>query len=280
MDGRACSFLALALSLGLCGCLPSQMKTTTVESQPLPPVDKADGEEAKSLNPFASKPKREPRLELAMGIYREQKALSMKEDPEKQAQALDDARKIYQEILNYDNKYLEAYRGLGRVYIAQRDYDRAVATYQKALELHPKTAQLYADWSVVHSKQNDFNGAITKLNKAVELDPQNAEILKTLGVNQVCAGQVEQGIETLSRGRNKETAHYYVARLFDRKNQAAEARRHAQRAVEINPDYGDARTFLVELDRRNQVPSTVPLPSTLPLASNLPPSVSLQFAEN
>jgi tetratricopeptide (TPR) repeat protein len=266
MDGRAWSFLALALSLGLCGCLPSQMKTTTVETQPSPLLEKGDGEESKSLNPFASKAKREPRLELAMGIYREQKALSMKDDPEKQAQALDDARKIYQEILNYDNKYLEAYRGLGRVYIAQREYDRAVATYQKALELHPKAAQLYADWSVVHSKQNDFNGAIAKLNKAVELDPQNADFLKTLGVNQVCAGQVEQGIETLSRGRNRETAHYYIARLFERKNQAAEARQHAQRAIEINPEYGDARTFLVELDRRNQVPSTSQ------------PSISLQFA--
>jgi len=266
MDGRACSFLALALSLGLCGCLPSQMKTTTVEAPATLTLDKGDGEEAKSLNPFASKPKREPKLELAMGIYREQKALSMKEDPEQQARALDDARKIYQEILNYDNKYLDAYRGLGRVYIAQREYDRAVAAYQKALELYPKTAQLYADWSVVHSKQNDFQGAIAKLNKAVELDPQNAEILKTLGVNQVCAGQIEQGIETLSRGRNRETAHYYIARLFERKDQAAEARQHAQRAVDLNPNYGDARTLLGELDRRNQGPATSPA------------SISLQFA--
>ena len=74
MDGRRCSFFALALSLGLSGCLPSQMKTTTVQA-PAPPLDKGDLDETKSLNPFAAKPKREPKLELAMAIYREQKAL-------------------------------------------------------------------------------------------------------------------------------------------------------------------------------------------------------------
>jgi tetratricopeptide (TPR) repeat protein len=268
MDGRRCSFFALALSLGLSGCLPNQMKTTTVEAPPPPSFDKSDLEETKSLNPFASKPKREPKLELAMAIYREQKALGMKDNPEQQYRELDDARKIYQEILNYDNKYLEAYRGLGRIYVAQRDFERALATYQKAIELHPKSAQLHADLSVVYSKQNDFAGAIQKLNKACEMDPQNREVLKMLGLNMVCAGQVDQGVETLTRGHGKAAAHYYVARLLDRKNQFAEARQHAQLALEHNPNFGDARAFLAELDQRNQLPTS---PA---------PTIGLQFVAN
>jgi tetratricopeptide (TPR) repeat protein len=254
MDGRQCSLFALALSLGLCGCLPGQMKTASLET-PAQPTEKYDVEETKSLNPFASKPKREPKLELAMGQYSERKAVGLKDNPELQFRELDDARRIYQEILSYDNKNLEAHRGLGRVYILQRDFERANATYQKALELHPKSAQLHADLSVVFSKQNDFAGAIAKLKKAREMDPENQEYLKMLGVNQVCAGQVDQGVETLARARGKAAAHYYVARLFDRKNQPAEARRHTQLALESNPNFADARTFLTELDQRNQLPT-------------------------
>jgi tetratricopeptide (TPR) repeat protein len=266
MDGRRCTFLALALSLGLCGCTPNQMKTAAIEAPPPPPkFEKYEYDEPVSLNPFASKPKREPKLELAMAFYREQKAVGLKDNPEQQFRELDDARKIYQEILVYDNKNIEAYRGLGRIYIAQRDFDRAVATYQKAMELHPKSAQLHADVSVVYSKQNDFATAIQKLNKAREMEPENREVLKMLGVNQVCAGQVELGVESLSRASSRAAAHYYVARLFDRMNQPDHARQHAQMALNNNPDFGDARAFLTELDQRNQRPANAP-------------AVGLQFA--
>ncbi len=248
MDGRTYSLFALALSLGLCGCIPSQNKTVSVEAPVPPPADFVA--EKKSLNPFAAAPKREPNLELEMGIFHERKALGMKDTPEQQFRQLDDARKIYQEILVYDNKNLQAYRGLGRVYVAQRDFVRAKATLQKAMELHPKSAQLYADISVISSKQNDFTGAIEKLNKAREMEPENQEFLRMLSVNLVCDGQVDLGVEMMARARGKEAAHYYVARILDRKNQPAEAKRHAQLALDANPNFNDARTLLTELNQR------------------------------
>jgi tetratricopeptide (TPR) repeat protein len=258
MDGRRWSCFALALSLGLGGCVPNQLKTTSVESQPMPPSEPAEAP-SKSLNPFAAAPKREPKLELALAGFSERKASGKKDNPEQQFRDLDDARRAYQEILNYDNKNLDAHRGLGRVYVAQGDFERASLTFKKAIELHPKTAILYADLSIVHSKQNDFTSAIQNLNKAREIDPENREFLKMLGVNLFCAGQVDQGIEMLTRAGGKAAAHYYVARLFDRKNQPAEARRHVQLALEYNANLADARTFLMELDQRSSRPMNPPV---------------------
>ena len=205
MDGRASSLFALAVSLGLCGCAQFAQMGSRVETppppQPSPIEDVAERPEKKSLNPFAAAPKKEPKLELEYVIFHERRAAGLGDHPEQQFRELDEARKIYQEILNYDNKYLEAYRGLTRVYIAQRDFERAKANVQKAMELHPKSAQLHADLSVVFSKQNDFPGAIAKLNKAREMDPENQDFLKMLAVNLVCNGQIDQGVEMMARAR-------------------------------------------------------------------------------
>ena len=254
MDGRMCSLFALALSLGLCGCIPNQNKTVTVEAPAPPPVDSSA--EKKSLNPFAAATKREPTIELETGLYHERIALGIKDSPEKQFGELDVARRIYQEVLVYDSKNLHAYRGMGRVYVAQRDYVRAKATLQKAMELHPKSAQLHADMSVIHSKQNDFPGAIAELNKACEMDPENQAFLKMLSVSLVCNGQNDLGAEMMARTCGKAAGHCYVARLLDLKNQPAEAKRHAQLALDANPNFNEARALLTEINQRgNQAPT-------------------------
>ena len=255
MDGRKSSLFALALSMGLCGCIPGQNKTVTVQAPPPPPEEPSTAVEKKSLNPFAAAPKREPNLELAMAVKSERIAQGMKNTPEQQFRELDNARKMYQEILVYDNKNLEAYRGLARVYVAQRDFERAKTTLQKAQELHPKSAQLHADMSVINSKQNDFPGAIANLNKAREMDPENQEFLKMLSVSLVCNGQNDLGVEMMARTRGKAAAHYFVARLLDLKNQTAEAKRHAQLALDANPNFNDARALLAELNERGNQPA-------------------------
>lgn len=255
MDGRGIVCFALAAMLGIAGCIPGQNKITTIET-PRPPAEAPDDPvPSKSLNPFAEQPKREPKLELAMATLCERNAAALKDNPEKQFRQLDDARKMYQEILNYDPRNIEAFRGLTRVYIAQRDFARASATMQKAIEVHPSHAQLFADWSVVHSKQSDFAGALAKLTKAREIDPENQEFMKMMGVNLVCSGQVDAGIEMLTRARGRAAAHYYVARLYKRTGQIPQARRHVEMALEANPNFADANTLLTELNARPTSPS-------------------------
>lgn len=257
--------LAAFFSISLCGCLPGQTTSNSVESKSMPKVDaKTEMVESEptSLNPFASAPKREPKLELAMANYRERKAMATKDNPEQQFRELDEARKMYQEILIYDAKNLEAIRGMARIYIAQRDYDRAVAMLQKGIDVHPKAGVLYADMSIAYSKRNDFASAIKKLDQARAIDPDNQDFMKMLGVNYVCAGQVDRGVEILSRARGKAAAHYYVARLFERKGQPDLARRHIQLSLADNPNFSDARNLLTQLDQntapRNDRPATNP----------------------
>jgi len=248
--------LAVALALGLSGCIPNQNKDTSLLAPPALPAQRAsESAESTSFNPFASAPKREPNVELSMALLCEQSAEKFKDSPEQRFRQLDKARKMYQEILAYDAKNLKAFRGLARVYVSQRDFTRANATMQKASEFYPKNGQIYADWAVVFSKQNDFNGSIQKLLKAHEIDPENQEFMKALGVSLVCAGQVDQGIDMFARARGRAAAQYFVACLYYRTNQPDAARRHLQLALETNPNFADARSLMVELDRGRAAPA-------------------------
>ena len=63
----------------------------------------------------------------AFAAMRETNARRNNDQPEKQFSEFDEARKIYHEILNFDPNCVEAYRGLGRVYIGLGDFERAAA---------------------------------------------------------------------------------------------------------------------------------------------------------
>lgn len=246
MDGRKSIVCLCALLFAGAGCVPSSSKNTSVEASRPPQPEVEDTSSSTSL--FGS-PKREPRVELALAIWREKKAAGSRDKPDEQFRELDEARKIYQEVLNYEPTNLEALRGLGRTYVAMRDFDRATAVYKKALEKHPREAVVYAEYSIAFSKRNRFDDAIGQLKRALDIDPENQDHQRMLAVNLVCAGQVDRGVEVLTRARGPAAAHYYVARQLWRQNQNELAKVHARKALEANANLSDARDLLNELEQ-------------------------------
>jgi tetratricopeptide (TPR) repeat protein len=246
MDRR--KLLVCLGAFALAGCVPSTSKDTSIEAKAPPAVEQPAPTKSSLTNLFGEKKKESMTVYLAFAKMREAEARKCENDPDRQFTTLDEARKVYQEALNHDQACLEACRGLGRVYVAMGDYERATATYKKAIEKLPREASLYAEFAVVYSKRNNFTEAIRLLTKATELDPENQDYLRMLGVDLVCNGEVDRGVQALARARGAAAAHYYVARIFYRKGQIAEARDHAQRAVEANPNLQDARNLLAELN--------------------------------
>jgi tetratricopeptide (TPR) repeat protein len=244
MEGRKSIVCLCALLFAGAGCVPGSSKNTSVEASPPPEV-----EDTSNSTPLFGSRKREPRIELALAVWREKKAAASRDKPDEQFRELDEARKIYHEILNYDPGNLEALRGLGRAYVAMRDFDRATAIYKKAIEKHPREPVVYAEYSIAFSKRNRFDDAIAQLKHALDIDPENQDHQRMLAVNLVCAGQVDRGVEVLTRARGAAAAHYYVARLLWRQNQNELAREHTRKALEANPNLADAQALLTELEQ-------------------------------
>jgi tetratricopeptide (TPR) repeat protein len=282
MDGRKL-FILGAFALGACtGCVPQSAKTAQLEAPAAPPAAPADAAlvSAPALNLFGGeKPKKTPNLELKFAEMREKQARTFTDQPQKQFSEFDEARKIYHEILNYDPNCIDAYRGLGRVYIGIGDQERAAATFKKAIEKQPRNAALYAEFSMLYSKHNQFPEAIRLVSKAAELDPENQEYQRMLAVDLVCNGQLEQGIAAMTRARGPAAAHYYIARVFEAKGRPDLARQELAKALQANPNLQDARAMLEDLNKPQSATANATANATpaAPLVS--PPELRLTTFE-
>ena len=255
MDGRKL-FVFGAFALGVCtGCVPNANKNAALEAPPTPALDAPLA--APSTSMFGGdKQKKVPSLELAYAATREANARRLVDQPDKQFSEFDEARKIYHEIQNFDPNCIEAYRGLGRVYVGMGDYERASATFKKALEKHPTSAPLYAEYSIVYSKRNLFPEAIKLVSKAVEIDPENQEYQRMLAVDYVCNGEIDKGLAAMTRARGPAAAHYYVARVYERKGRADLAKAELEKALAANPNLQEARAMLNDIDSPRSTPPT------------------------
>lgn len=105
-------------------------------------------------------------------------------------QALDRARALIQVEAN-ENPSAKSYHDLGRLYLAETQYDKAIDQFQKALELDPTNAQLHTDLGAaqfelgkadrtngeVSKSAEEFERALEHLSKAIEIGDSPPEAL-------------------------------------------------------------------------------------------------------
>jgi len=101
---------------------------------------------------------------------------------------LDEAEKIYLEIIGRDSKNLSAYRGLGDIYIRKKDYGQAAETFRflnsylenfESLDEEKKqlrSASLF-NLAEINFNLSNYKAAKGFLAKALHLDPHNPKYL-------------------------------------------------------------------------------------------------------
>jgi tetratricopeptide (TPR) repeat protein len=94
-------------------------------------------------------------------------------------------------------------------------------------------------------QESDYADAIAALRAAAKLNPKDPGLLFFLGVSHLLANQTDDGIAALQQcialGDTPylEEAHYYRAKAFLRKGDAAAARRELEEAVRLKGDHED-----------------------------------------
>lgn len=81
----------------------------------------------------------------------------------------------YQKALGIDPQLVAAYNGIGITYTMLEKYSEAVTAQQKALELQPDFAKAHAGLGFAHLRQNKTKLALEHYRQAVTLDPQFLE---------------------------------------------------------------------------------------------------------
>ena len=88
---------------------------------------------------------------------------------------------------------------LGKVYVRQGQYDRAIAEHQKAVDLDPDFAQAYTHLGIAHSLSGELSRAAELHLQAIALDPEMAQAHYNLGVDYWGMGKLVEAERAFKR---------------------------------------------------------------------------------
>lgn len=151
--------------------------------------------------------------------------------------------------------YLDARNDLGAQYLKLKRFDEAAEQFRVVLEKNPKNFNSRFNLGLVLIEQKDYAAAIAQLNQAVAIDSAQPAPRLWLGVAFLQTGDLPGAERELSRalitgGANFVAAHYYLAQVYLRRGDSAEASRALKAYLEGSPkgEYAEeARVVLKKL---------------------------------
>ena len=148
--------------------------------------------------------------------------------------------------------YAPAYNNLGAALRASGRIDEAIATYKKALELQPDYPSAQNNLGAALAAKGDAAGAIAAFRAAIAIDDQSATAHRNLGnlLYDVGTELLEEQNFDAAAARFHEAlkirpdwpeAHNNLGIALASRGRIAEALTHFERAVQLNPNFTDAR---------------------------------------
>lgn len=112
------------------------------------------------------------------------------------------AEKIYIDIISHNPKSVDAYEGLGNLYMEKDEVDQARETLQFTLRLSPNDASVNVSLAELEMKQGNQKAALEHLRKAVGKRPKNPKYLDLYIEAALVAGSlkdIRNGIQLLKK---------------------------------------------------------------------------------
>lgn len=109
------------------------------------------------------------------------------------------AEKIYIDIISHNPKSVDAYEGLGNLYLANGQFDQARETLQFSLRLSPNDASVFVSLSELEMRCDQPKAALSHLKKAIQKRPKNPKYLDLYIEVSLKAGSLKDASEGIKR---------------------------------------------------------------------------------
>ena len=254
MAARTKLFLTVGLLGSLAGC-SSRQNTVSAPTQSAEPP-----------RATARKEKDEPKQDLqaatcvALGSTSASSAELPGRSPNDQQHLREQARRAYSQALKKDPKNVEALSGLGNLYVAMNDYNKALESFHKATEIDPKKARGWYELGMCQSRVKDWSPALASLQKAVDLDPENRQVVHAYGYCLARAGKYDASYAVFARVDGEAMAHYNLGRMLLHNKEENLARQHLQQAAELDKNMTGATNLLSQMSKAEGVTIGAPSP--------------------
>jgi predicted TPR repeat methyltransferase len=158
---------------------------------------------------------------------------------------LEEARRLYDQILAADPGNASVWHFLGVLQHQSGDSEVAVENLTRALDLDPRYADAWNNLGNIYRETNQYDAALRAYERAVEIVPRHADAWNNIGVMRSGRGEYEEAQRAYARAVEMDPAH--AAAWQNRGNLAARVEEFDasiaayRRAIELRP--GDTRAY-------------------------------------
>lgn len=150
------------------------------------------------------------------------------------------AEKLYIEIISLDAMNIKAYKGLGELYMFQKEYDQAREVYDFIVKcLQKPDAEVYRMLGLMHKKDGELIEAVEDLQKSIDLNKERAQsymelalVYKALGKYEDVYANVEEATQLVPNHPRYLDLYLDMAIELGRKSEAIDL---FDRLKEVNP---------------------------------------------
>lgn len=162
---------------------------------------------------------------------------------------LEEAKKIYQELLKTKPERVEVYHRLGLLHSRQGECQAAENYYHKGLKIDAANAQLHCDLGYNYYLQQNWSAAEASLRQAIALDADLFRARNNLGLLLARSGREAEAMrEFASAGADPAQASSNLAFAMALDGRVEHAQAVYRQALEINPNLKAAQEGLATLD--------------------------------
>jgi predicted CXXCH cytochrome family protein len=162
----------------------------------------------------------------------------------------------YRKAVAWDPASAPIRHDLAVLYSSLNQNGEALEQLREAVRLEPREAEYHFSLALALSDGGELEKAIAELHEAVRLNPRHADAWRNLGLALAAKDDLNGARNALERAEGIEPGDaripYARATVLARLGRVAEARAAAERALELRPDYPEARELMQRLASQNR----------------------------
>lgn len=171
-------------------------------------------------------------------------ALATKASQSLEADKIAEARGLFEEAVRLNDKNAVAYSGLGEIYDAANEDDKAISNYEKAMALDAGLTEIYAPLGILYYQKTDVVKAEGFLTKALASNSRDALTQYFLGLVRYKQNRFEDSkvalVESVKLDATMPEAHVALGEALAKLDRRAEAVAEYKEAARLKPNLIDA----------------------------------------
>ena len=155
--------------------------------------------------------------------------------------SLDEAKKIYKEIIEIEKENFQAMHLLGVIFFQQKDYDQGIQFIEKSLQINNKNYSALNNLGNIFLELKKYPEAIEKYKKALDLNKNYTAAIYNLGNTYKAISEYKIALEYYSKAIISNPkffdAYYDYAELLERTGRTEDALKYYSKLLKLSPEY-------------------------------------------